>query len=434
MRIVLWGINYHPEATGIAPFTTELAEFLGTKGHDVAVVTGFPYYPQWKKSRGDTGRLFRTERIGGTVVHRCWQFVPERVTTFRRIAHELSFVLMSFLRVLMLRRADIYFVVSPPLALGFFAWIASRLKSSRYVFHVQDLQPDAAVGLGMVSGGAFVSGLYALERIAYRHAAAVSGISHGMMESFARKGVPAERRILFPNWLRELSATPVARGDFRSRYCIPQSACLAVYSGNIGRKQGIDVLVEAAHRLSLAPLGDPARRVLILIAGAGAGREALDAAIKRLAPKNVLLLPLLDDEDYAAMLAAADVALITQAAGTGRFFFPSKLLSVLRAGLPVLAVADEESELALAVADGRFGVTVPPEAPDQLADALRTMGVDPAQMDEFAQRTNWVQRFRPSLVLPLFAQRLEALVPTVPGAVPVTPAEVEVEKSALAGS
>src|SRR6476620_4799754 len=102
MKIVLWGINYWPEATGIAPFNRELCDFLASRGHDVSAVTAFFYYPVWKKKAEDEGRLFRTDEIGAVKVHRCWCYVPIRVTTLRRIVHELSFCVMSTLRTLTL--------------------------------------------------------------------------------------------------------------------------------------------------------------------------------------------------------------------------------------------------------------------------------------------------------------------------------------------
>src|SRR6188474_2262377 len=117
MKVILWGINYSPEATGIAPFNAELAEFLVRQDHEVTVVTGFSYYPHWKKAAGDRGRLFRREQINGVNVIRCAQYVPGRVSTVRRIIHELSFGLSSLFRVLFLARPDVYVVVSPPLFL-----------------------------------------------------------------------------------------------------------------------------------------------------------------------------------------------------------------------------------------------------------------------------------------------------------------------------
>lgn len=416
MKILLWGINYRPESTGIAPYNAEFAEYFASRSDtDIAVVTAFAYYPQWKKSPADRRRLFRRDEINGVTVYRCGQYVPARVTTLRRILHELSFGITSLLRVLFLPRADVYVVVSPPLFLGVCAWIATRLKRSRYVFHVQDLQPGAAVGLGMVKGKGFIRLLYALERFAYRHAAAVSGISAGMIEEFRRKGVTARRRIYFPNWLRNGGGALAMRsGEFRRRFHFSTQTLLAVYSGNLGRKQGIEVLLEAAQKLPASINETAVPPVTIVIVGAGAERAALEQRVAHLQLPQLRMLPLLSDEDYALMLADADVGLITQAPGTGRFFFPSKLLSLLQSGLPVVTVADTESELARAVADGGFGINLLPGNAGALAQTLEQLARDPAQLRALSERVGWVHRFSPAAVLPQFAQQLEQIVTGTP--------------------
>ena len=413
MRIIVWGINYAPELTGIAPFNAGLCEDLRRRGHTVEMITGFPYYPRWEKAPGDRGRLHRREEINGVPVYRCWQYVPRRVTTLRRIAHELTFGLGSLLRVLLRPAADVYIVVSPPLILGPLASLLCRLKRRPYVFHVQDLQPDAAVGLGMVKPGLFTRLLYRVEAWAYRDAAAVSGISDGMMQAFAAKGVPESKRWLFPNWIRggvsaAASERCAAAAAFRAKYGIPAGCFLASYSGNLGRKQGLETLVEAVARLDARPAGAPGIQVLLV--GDGAMRETLAAQVRAKGMTGLRMLPLLDETDYQGMLAASDVSLIVQSPGTGQYFFPSKLLSILTAGCPVLSVADDDSELAKAVADGAFGRNVRPADPTALAQALEELAADPAALAQLRRRTAWVERFSAARVLTEFEARLSRLL------------------------
>ena len=371
MRVIVWGINYAPELTGIAPFNTALCEYLSQQGHDVEMVTSFAYYPEWKTRPEDRGTLFRTDLENGVRIRRCWVYVPERVRALKRIVHEASFVAMSLLRVLVLPKPSLFVVVSPPLLLGMAAWIAGIVKRAPFVFHVQDLQPDAAVGLGMLQKGALTRMLYWMEAFAYARAARVSGISGGMIDMFRKKGVPERKLVCFPNGIR-LPADLPPPGSFRRRHGISDDAFLAVYSGNFGVKQGLDVLVEAAQLLQ-AVSGSGSRAIKLVIAGDGARREALAESIKKAALENVLLLPLQPDAAYREMLADADCTVITQQQGTGTFFFPSKLLASLAAAKPVLTVADESSELAKAVREGQFGFNVPPNRPELLAEKIRSL-------------------------------------------------------------
>lgn len=386
MKIAVWGINYSPELTGIAPFTRSLCEHLASQGHQVGAVTGFPYYPVWRKKDEDRGQWFRTEVLNGVVIRRCWLYVPTVVGPLRRMLHEASFVAVSLLRVLALPKPDLFVVISPPLPLGIAAWIASVIKGVPFVFHVQDLQPDAAVGLGMVRRGVLTRILYWMESFAYSRAARVSGISRGMLGKFREKGVPAEKLIFFPNGVELPIELPPA-GQFRNRFGIGANAFIAMYSGNLGVKQGLEVLVEAARLLKewqdacLCGIageyrfGGP-REVRIVVAGDGARRVHLAGLIDRYGLDNVLLLPLQLEGAYREMLADADCSVITQQEGTGSFFFPSKLLMSLAVGKPIVTVADENSELAQATREGRFGVNVLPNKPEALARAIRSLADD----------------------------------------------------------
>lgn len=414
MRLILWGINYAPEPTGIAPFNTGLAEWLAARGHEVEMVTSFPYYPSWRKQPQDRGRLYRTERRGGVTVRRCWHYVPTRVTALGRMLHEASFLATSMLRLLTLRRPAVLVVVSPPLPSGVPAWLLSRWWRRPYVFHVQDLQPDAAVGLGMLRPGRFTRLLFALERVAYGKAAAVSGISSGMLAAFRNKGVDESRRVFFPNWVGDVLPGPAvpaerarARAGFTARHRLPSDRPLLVYSGNVGMKQGLGVLLEAA-----AVNGDEsALRLQWIVAGDGAGREALVRQAQERGAEAMHFLPLQPEESFAEMLVAADVCVITQQRGTGQFFFPSKLLTVLARAKPVLAVADADSELAHAVREGGFGLVAPPDDPGAVASAARTMiHAGPEALADWGRRgLEWVGRFRRTAVLEEFERRLEQL-------------------------
>src|SRR5690349_4209170 len=114
MRVVVWGINYAPEFTGISPHNVALCEFLRARGHNVEMVTTFSYYPTWQKRPEDRGQLYRTDIINGVPVHRCWHFVPRKVSAAKRILHEASFIFTSSGRMLSLGRRDVIVAVSPP--------------------------------------------------------------------------------------------------------------------------------------------------------------------------------------------------------------------------------------------------------------------------------------------------------------------------------
>jgi colanic acid biosynthesis glycosyl transferase WcaI len=404
MRVIVWGINYAPEFTGIAPHSVALCEFLLQQGHGVEMVTSFPYYPTWQKRPEDRGRLYRSDDVKGVPVHRCWHFVPARVSALKRIVHEGSFVFTSTLRMLSLRRPDVFVVVSPPLLLGTAAWLVGKLKRAPFVFHVQDMQPDAAVGLGMLKQSWFTRALYGLEAFAYRHATRVSGITQGMLRTFRGKGVPEAKLVYFPNAIALKSGeTPPPRGEFRKRHGFTDDECLAVYAGNLGVKQGLGVLLETAELLRH-------ERIRFLICGDGAQREALALRAAEMKLPNFSMLPLQAGPDYRALLVDADICFITQQAGAGNSFFPSKLLGLLAESKPVVTVASPECELALSLKEGKFGVNVPPEQPRQLAAELEALANDRQRLAEYgAAGRRFVEQFEKTRVMENFASELARL-------------------------
>ena len=405
MRVVVWGINYAPEITGIAPHNVALCEFLQRHGHDVEMVTTFAYYPAWRKRSEDRHKLFRTDRINDVPVHRCWHFVPARVSAWKRIVHEASFVLTSTMRILLLKRPDVYIIASPPLLLGTAAWFVGKLKRAPFVFHVQDLQPDAAVGLGMLKAGVFTRALYWLESFAYRHATRVSGISEEILDAFRRKGVPERKLILFPNAVALSGEAEIPeRGRFRTKHGFAPDEFLATYAGNLGVKQGLNLLLDAADLLRSE------KALRIVIAGDGAAREMLEKEVSRRKLTNVSMLPLQFGIDYKELLIDADISLITQQSGSGNAFFPSKLLITLAYSSPVVTVADEGSALARVVADGHFGRNVVPGKPELLGKTLRELAQDRAQLRAWgAAGRTYVERFEQRRVLGRLVDELKLL-------------------------
>lgn len=406
MRIIVWGINYAPEITGISPHNVALCEFLNRRGDDVEMLTTFAYYPAWRKRSEDEGKLYRTDRVNGVTVRRCWHYVPKRVTALKRIIHEGTFILASILRGLFLPAPDVYVAVSPPLLLGAAAWLLGEIKGAPFVFHVQDLQPDAAVGLGMLREGWFTRALYWLEKFAYRKSSAVSGISEEIVDAFRRKQVPENKLILFPNTivLPERSSIP-ARGGFRAKNGFAANEFLAIYAGNLGVKQGLDVLLDAAELLSRKP------GIRIVLCGDGAERPALEAAIARRRLPNVSMVPLKSGREYQELLVDADVSLITQQSGSGNAFFPSKLLVTLAHSSPVLTVADEESALAKAVYAGSFGINVKPGNPGELADTLVKISANSDYLRQWGiAGREYVKRFEQERVMEQFVRELSALI------------------------
>ena len=220
------------------------------------------------------------------------------------------------------------------------AILLSRFWRIPYVFDVEDLQPDSAADLGMLPGPA-VKLLYGLEGMAYRHARLVTTLTATMRERIAAKGVPRDKiALLEPRMDESLSGITAEEGRvFRARYAI-DGKFLVTYSGNIGVKQKLDVVIEAAalHRSDDS--------ILFLIVGDGADARGSSGRASELGLSNVRFLPLLDESDFRGLLSASNVCLVTQQKAASEIAFPSKVVTYLAAGCPVIASVSSESEVA----------------------------------------------------------------------------------------
>jgi colanic acid biosynthesis glycosyl transferase WcaI len=362
MRILHLGINYWPDETGIAPFATGRCEYLAARGHEVVALSAPPFYPRWRVPPGYRRRPFAREWRNGVAILRSWTYVPRRPTSLRRVLHEASFVCSSLIRALGARRPDLLLVSSPPLGLAASAMMLKRLWRVPYVLHVADLQPDAAVDLGMLPRGRLVDALYRLEAVAYREAALVSTLTEAMRERIVAKGVAAEKVALFSDWVDpQLFEIPPLD---QARRPSAQAPLMVAHFGNMGVKQGLEVVLEAAWLTR----DDPT--IAYLLVGDGAARPALEARARELALPNLRLLPLQTRARFLELLAEADVCLVTQQRTVADIVFPSKVITLLAAGRAVVGSLSAGSEVARVLVRSGAGVVVEPENPRALAAAL----------------------------------------------------------------
>lgn len=373
MKILIYGLNYTPELTGIGKYTGEMAASLAAQGHEVRVVTAPPYYPAWRVEAGYHAWAYRQELIDGVAVSRCPLWVPSHPGGAKRLIHLASFALSS-LPVLVRQcfwRPDVVWVAAPAFFCAPGAWLAARLCGAKAWLHIQDYEVDAAFDLGLLKGQRLRRIVTALERWMLRRFDVVSTISGRMLGRARDKGVAEPRAVLFPNWVDVSSISPARRGEaIRSALQIPAAAVVALYSGNMGAKQGLELLAQAAalcHQGALDQAG-----VVFVLCGNGAGKADLMAQCAGL--PNVRFMDLLPVEGLGELLGMADIHLLPQRADAADLVMPSKLTGMLASGRPVVATAAPGTELA-AVVHG-CGVVVAPGDAAAMARAVQDLAAD----------------------------------------------------------
>ena len=367
MRILIYGINYAPELTGIGKYTGEFGAFLSERGDEVEVIAAPPYYPAWA-IRAPYANTWLRERVDGVTVMRSPLYVPAEQSGLKRILHEVAFVASSLRWWVprLFRRYDAIVAVSPPFHLGALPLLHRLLHGTPVVNHIQDLQVDAARDLGLLSSEGLLRALETVERWLLRRMSRVSTISAGMLRKVLDKGVDPEDTWMVPNWVdRQLVYPLPPERSLRARFGIGPGTPVVLYAGNLGQKQGLDVVPRVA-----AGFAERRPEVLFLIVGEGGARAELEAEVRRRGLRNVRFEGLQPLEDLAAMLAVGDVHLVLQKRAAADLVMPSKLTNIVAVGGHAVVTAEPGTTLYDVVAAERIGTLVPPEDEAALAAGI----------------------------------------------------------------
>jgi len=370
MKVVIYGVNYAPELTGIGKYSGEMAIWLAEQGHEVRVVTAPPYYPEWKVSEGYATARYSRNVINGVDVFRCPLYVPATPSGLKRIIHLASFALLSFPVMLkqIFWKPDVVLIIEPPVFCAPTAWLVSRLSGGKCWLHVQDFEVDAAFDLGIIPFAWMKSTVLVVERWLMKRFDVVSTISHSMIARLKDKGV--KEPVFFPNWadLSHIQYDEVGRQRFRAKHGIPDGKVLCLYSGNIAVKQGLNILLAVAAELS---------EVQFVICGQGANKAELETQAKAQGLQNICFLPLQPLDKLPAMLSAADIHLVIQKAGAADLVLPSKLTNILAVGGVAIVTAKQDTELGqLGQGDVPCVYRCEPESEDSLVSAIQRLAHD----------------------------------------------------------
>ncbi len=372
MRILIHGINYPPEQVGIGKYTGEMAVWLAKRGHEVRVVTAQPCYPAWQIAKEYAAWQYRRENQSGVSVFRCPLWVPSNPTAFNRLIHLASFAISSF--PIMINqvnwRPDIVLVIEPTLFCAPQAWLTSRISGAKSWLHIQDFEVTAFFGLGFAPSGLLEKLVKKIEKCLMRRFDLVSSISQTMLQRLADLHISKEKTYLFPNWVDTRFIYPSPKeNDLRYAWGFSPEQKIILYSGNLGNKQGLDMILDAAEDLV-----NKHPEAVFLIVGEGSAKSGLIAESEKRKLVNVHFKPLQPIEKLPALLALGDIHLIIQRRGAADAVMPSKLTGILAAGGFSIITADEHTELGTLVLNNPgIAELVEPENSGALIAAIKRL-------------------------------------------------------------
>jgi colanic acid biosynthesis glycosyl transferase WcaI len=398
MRVQLITNLFFPDELAGAALFTDFALFLKENGNDVRVTTTFSYYPKWQINREDQGVSVRDESFHDIPVRRIGMYIPRIPTGRTRMLSDLSFF-FALLRHARFRdwTPEVVVTASPM----FSQCLAQRFlypgKQIPRMIIVQDFVVDAALELGILKLPLFAPLLRALERFSFRSAKTLSTIGQPMLEKLKSKVGEDRRLVYIPNWIHRSLEQEIKKQS--GQYV--RAASRLFYSGNIGVKQGLPNFINTFKMTDTS--------WELRINGGGAEIERLRNETGNL--KNILIGPVLEEQEYVAALLQSSACLITQKPGVGANFLPSKLLPALASGTPVLAVCEENTPLAKEVNAGKFGVVTPPSDTEALKAVLQRWSENPAELIRMGEQAKvYGRNFSRETILSLYESEMLRLV------------------------
>ena len=369
---ILVTTNYRPEPTGIALYTTDLAENLNQIGISCAVLTSLPHYPWWRVPAQYADQFEGVHTIGGVKVYRSRHFIPHNFNAISRARFEFS--LFRNLRRVgnAITHSESIVACIPTVAALYVALSLKKRTGAPLGVIVQDLSGKGASQSGQ-RGGSLISKIAEwIEIRAIKRADSVVVVSESMKNALLGAGISESLITLIPNYsVRKLE--PLDKIEARAKLGWSASDLIAVHTGNMGAKQDLSNLIYAGINLP--------RNVQIKIVGHGNQETGLRELARKVSAVEVL--PAVFDEDYPWVLAAADVLLVNERATQIDMSLPSKLTSYLFSGRPVLAAVPLNGATAMYLKD--LAAIVPAGDPGALVDELLKLLSDELRCKHLAE-------------------------------------------------
>ena len=372
-RILFIGYNFSPELTGIGKYSGEMIHWLANKGHDIMVLTAYPYYPHWKVQEPYRKNRFwyrkevkKYDSSGRLQVLRCPMYVPQNPSGLKRMLLDSSFsvtALSAMLPMLFQKKYDWVITVAPSFQFGLLGILYKKIKRAKHLYHIQDLQIEAAQDLGLIRSKNLLKMLYGIEGYIFKKTDVISSISEGMIARIEEKA--QKPLVFFPNWTETDSFFPIKnRAPLKDQFGFDVDDWVVLYSGAIGEKQGLEAILHAANALRVY------KKLRFVICGTGPYKEVLKNKTAQMKLDNVRFLPLQPKEKFSAFLNMADLHLVIQKAKASDLVMPSKLTTILAVGGLALVTANSDSSLYSIVNKYQMGLLVEAENQEALNEGI----------------------------------------------------------------
>ncbi len=375
----LWVVTelYYPEETSTGYYLTRTAEDM-TEAFDVKVICGQPNY----SARGI--RAAKHETRNGVEIFRAVGTTLNKNVIIYKLINMVTLGIGIFLKGLLnFRSKDRILVVTTPPTLPFVTAIAALLRGAHYVLLIHDNYPEILFAAGKSSeNGQFASFLNYCNRWLYKHASKFIVVGRDMEVLVKRKTEGLDIPIVvIQNWAELETVEPRPRSENALLKDLGLgNKFVFLYAGNMGYPNDIETIVECADRLKINS------DIHFIFLGTGVKEKALRKRVDEFKLTNITLLSPKPRAEQTTFLNACDVALVSLVAKMRGVSMPSRTYNIMAAGKPILALTDDESELAIVIDEDQIGWHIPPGDADKLLSVINEIYEKRSQLAEYGER------------------------------------------------
>ncbi len=359
MKIILYSLNFKPEVVGVGKYSGELADYLYSRGHNIKVITAPKYYPEWviEKNR------FYVEKFADYKIYRCPIYVPKYPNGIKRIFHLLTFSISS-LPILFKHlswKPNLIILVAPTIFCcpNILIFRLLSFNKTLTMLQIHDFELEAAFNLGILKGKLLKKIFSNIEILFLKSFQIVGAVCKSMKKKLNNKGLSKNKIIYFPNWvdlenIKQKTIKDKHTNKYRNKLKISSKTVIIQYSGSMNKKQGFDFLLPIIRYFKKN------KNVLWLLSGEGPSKNELIKSTNDI--PNIRFLSFQKPSELSEWLNTGDIHIIPQNEEVEDLLFPSKLISILGSGNPIVSNANRKTELGKIV--DAAGIRVDPK--DQL--------------------------------------------------------------------
>lgn len=354
-RILLLSMNYKPEEVGTGKYSGELVDWIRTKSEaDIKIIAAVPHFPSWSIHSPYINRSQRD--IYDKDVYRVAMYIPKKLNNFKRLLAliTLAFNSFKFARMAINYKPTHIILVEPSLALLPIYFFVKLMCKSKGILHIQDYEIQALFASFRFQSMKRLAAH--LQNWVNNRFDLVSTISNKMLER-----VKVNNKLLVQNWT---SISNKKTLDFPQNHSDEKVRCL--YSGSIGKKQGLEILIQVATQLP---------KISFQVNGEGPGKKILESNVQDNGITNIEFGGFVPEDELQDFLARYQIHLVIQKSSFADLVLPSKLTNLMATGSVVIVTAEQNTELSAIAKKWDCFELVEPENPDLLTSVIKSLSV-----------------------------------------------------------